>query len=64
MDDPTSRATVVYSNHSDPCGSLFSSSGPEEEAVLPDDLDQLPLRKVLITVILTTVNVVEVCNKA
>ncbi len=34
------------------------------QAVLPDGLDQLPMRKVLITVILTTVNGAEVCNSA
>ncbi len=35
-----------------------------DRAVLPDGLDQLPPRKVLITVILKTINGAEVCDKA
>ncbi len=35
-----------------------------DHAVLPDCLDQLPPRKVLITVILATVKRAEVCNRA
>ncbi len=44
--------------------SYFAYSWNDCKAVLPDVLDQLLLRKVLIAVILTTVNGAEVCNRA